>query len=62
MNKSIISYLLIFVFATKIQAQTNTEKQVNNVFNQLVLAYGNAKSAPQLQILNEKMPQKTPAF
>ena len=62
MNKSIISNLLIFVFATQIQAQTNTEKQVNNVFNQLVLAYGNAKSAPQLQILNEKMPQKTPAF
>ncbi|WP_143394671.1 tetratricopeptide repeat protein [Flavobacterium branchiophilum] len=62
MNKPIISYLIIFVFATQIQAQTNTEKQVNNVFNQLVLAYGNAKSAPLLEIINDKKIQKTPAF
>jgi hypothetical protein len=61
MNKFLLTQILllqVFLF----HAQTNAEKQIKLVFDNLVLAYGNAKSAPQLIILDEKIIQKTPAF
>lgn len=61
MNKNLFILILLFqVF--QFQAQIKTEKQIKLVFNDLVLAYGNAKSAPQLIIIDEKIIQKTPAF
>jgi tetratricopeptide (TPR) repeat protein len=42
------------------QNKEKEEKQIKTVFNQLVLAYGSAKTAPQLSILQQK--QDRPAF
>jgi predicted Zn-dependent protease len=42
--------------------QVKPVEHVNTVFNKLVLAYGSAKSAPQLIILNENSKQNRPAF
>ncbi|MFA5299254.1 MAG: M48 family metalloprotease, partial [Lutibacter sp.] len=42
--------------------QVNTTKQIQTVFDQLVLAYGSAKTAPQLIILNDNVKRGRPAF
>lgn len=55
--------LLLSVFCgTCMVAQTSEHKQIKNVFNQLVLAYGSAQPAPELAIVSEKTLQKTPAL
>lgn len=41
--------------------QGKADKQIQSVFDQLVLAYGSAKSAPQLIVLNDKPKQIPPA-
>ena len=41
--------------------QNNAQKQFQNVFDQLVLAYGSAKPAPQLNIILNKPKQIAPA-
>ena len=38
------------------QSDTNTEKQVRLVFNQLVSVYGSAKPQPKLEFVKEKLP------
>lgn len=41
--------------------QSNTEKQITTVFNQLVSTYGSAKTAPQLEIVFDKPKKIKPA-
>ena len=41
--------------------QNSEEKQIRSVFDQLVVAYGSAKSAPQLLIVSNKLNQISPA-
>lgn len=55
-------YCLVLVclfFSSALFPQSNSKKQIQIVFDQLVLAYSNAKSAPQLFVVAE---QKTPAL
>jgi hypothetical protein len=61
MNKNLLLVILLFQI-TLLRAQSNPESQIKLVFDDLVLAYGNAKSAPQLIVIGEKIIQKTPAF
>lgn len=61
MNKNFLLVILLFQI-TLLRAQSNPESQIKLVFDDLVLAYGNAKSAPQLIVIGEKIIQKTPAF
>jgi tetratricopeptide (TPR) repeat protein len=63
-KKKSFAFLFVFVMASafSVHAQKNAEFQINAVFNQLVAAYGSAKSAPQLVVLKDKPKQKTPAF
>ena len=57
-NKSVL-ILACFLFSVTLFAQSNAKKQMEIVFNQLVSAYGNAKSAPQVIFVSD---QKSPAF
>ena len=57
-NKSVL-ILACFLFSVTLFAQSNAKKQMEMVFNQLVSAYGTAKSAPQVIFISD---QKTPAF
>jgi len=43
------------------QTNNNSETEIQQVFNKLVLAYGNAKSPPELRILTTGELQKSPA-
>lgn len=60
-SKTYLAVTFLF-FSISLVAQSQTKKQIQTVFNQLVLAYGNTKSAPQLIITSDKVLQKTPAF
>lgn len=57
MNKVFI-FLLVLMISLNLNAQNN-EVQITKVFKKLVNAYGNAKTAPQLEIKKEK--QSSPA-
>jgi len=63
-QKKIHVFLFAFVLGSisPADAQKNADIQINKVFNQLVTAYGSAKSAPQLVVLKDKLQQKSPAF
>jgi hypothetical protein len=63
-KKKSMAFLFVFLMGCvfTLQAQKNAEVQIKAVFNQLVTAYGSAKSAPELSILKDKLKQKTPAF
>ena len=53
--------LLFWVMSILSYGQTNADKQIRSVFDQLVLAYGNAKSSPQLIILKNQSRPIPPA-
>ena len=56
MNKPTI-YLLLSIFISNIciaQKATESSQQIEEVFNNLVLAYGSSKTAPELSILSGK--------
>ena len=53
--------VLFWAISIASYSQTNTEKQIQSVFDQLVLAYGNAKSSPQLIILQNQSKPIPPA-
>ena len=57
-NKNVL-ILTCFLFSVTLFAQSNAKKQMQMVFNQLVSAYGTAKSAPQVIFVSD---QNTPAF
>ena len=42
--------------------QTSSKKQIEQVFNKLVLAYGNSKAAPKLMYFQETVKATTPAL
>lgn len=54
--------LLFWVVPVMSYGQTHAEKQIQSVFDQLVLAYGNAKSPPQLSVIQGQSKQITPAI
>ena len=60
-RKNSQAFLLVFFigYFFSAQAQNNAEVQIRTVFNTLVSAYGNAKSAPKLEIMPTI--QKSPA-
>lgn len=61
--KNKVYILSVFLFCSfGLFAQSNEKQQIETVFNQLVLAYGNAKPAPLLLLLEDKYLQKPPAF
>lgn len=62
MNRKYFMLLMLLSGIISLQAQTNTDKQIKSVFDNLVQSYGSAKSAPQLIVDGEKLIQKTPAF
>lgn len=62
MKNKIYVITILWFSSFNLLAQTSEKKQIENVFNQLVLAYGNAKSTPQLIINSDKALLKTPAF
>lgn len=53
--------LLLCGMSFLIFGQGQTDKQIQSVFDQLVTAYGSAKTAPQLIIVNNKPKQIAPA-
>lgn len=59
MNKLLI--IIVLIWSNFIVAQKQNNLQIENVFNALVLAYGNPKAPPQLVIINEKNKQSSPA-
>jgi len=54
-------FLLFNIDTTFSQSGINAESSIKEVFNKLILAYGNAKASPDLIILNEGKLQKSPA-
>ena len=56
MSRSFNLFLLIFMTSNLIFGQSNatTEKAAKDVFNNLVLAYGNAKTPPKLKIIENQ--------
>lgn len=58
------TFLLVFILGCifTLQAQKNAEVQIKTVFNQLVTAYGNSKSAPELIFMKANPKPETPAF
>lgn len=60
LKKVLILFFSMMSFFMFGQNKEKEEKQIKTVFNQLVLAYGSAKTAPQLSILQQK--QDRPAF
>ena len=63
-QKKSLVFLLVFAIGSffSVQAQHNAEVQIRTVFNQLVAAYGNTKSAPMLEFMNVTQKPTTPAF
>ena len=63
-QKKSMAFLLVFMFASifSVQAQHNAEVQIKAVFNQLVTAYGSAKSAPELEFMKAIPKPGTPAL
>jgi hypothetical protein len=63
-QKKSLAFLLVFMLVCSFsaQAQHNAEVQIKAVFNQLVTAYGSAKSAPELQFMKANPKPETPAF
>ena len=63
-QKKNLAFLLLFMLVCSFsaQAQHNAEVQIKAVFNQLVTAYGSAKSAPELQFMKANTKPETPAF
>lgn len=59
--KNLIFISLLFFSANILAQQNNSEKHITNVFNKLVSAYGHAKSAPKLKIINASAKLNTPA-
>ena len=62
MKNSIYLVAILWFSNFNLLAQNSEKKQIEGVFNQLVMAYGNAKSTPQLIVIADKTLQKTPAF
>lgn len=68
MNRSIqnnlkLSTTLILAFISFFSmGQTHTEKQIESVFKNLVLAYGNSKAAPKLAYFKKEAIKTTPAL
>jgi tetratricopeptide (TPR) repeat protein len=54
--------LLFWVVPVICYGQTHAEMQIQSVFDQLVFAYGNAKSPPQLRVIQGQSKQVTPAI
>ncbi|RTZ05705.1 hypothetical protein [Flavobacterium sp. GSP6] len=63
-QKKNLAFLLVFMLVCSFStlAQHNAEVQIKAVFNQLVTAYGSAKSAPELQFMKANTKPETPAF
>jgi tetratricopeptide (TPR) repeat protein len=63
-QKKSLAFLLVFMFGSifSVQAQHNAEVQIKNVFNQLVTAYGSAKTAPELEFMKANPKSATPAL
>ncbi len=61
MNNTITCFL-VFTFFINVKAQHNTKVQIKIVFDQLVTAYGSAKSAPELTFMKANQKPETPAF
>jgi hypothetical protein len=59
MNKLLT--FVVFFLSNFLIAQNHHEQQIENVFNTLVLAYGNPKTPPRLIIINDKTKQSSPA-
>ncbi|WP_162342690.1 hypothetical protein [Cyclobacterium salsum] len=57
----IVLVLLCWVISFLSYGQANPEKQIQSVFDQLVLAYGNAKSPPKLLVIHGTGKQALPA-
>lgn len=63
-KKKSLAFLLAFLLGCviSVQAQKNAEIQIKTVFDQLVTAYGSAKSAPDLTFMKANPKPETPAF
>ncbi len=63
-QKKSLVFLLVFAIGSffSVQAQHNDEVQIKTVFNRLVMAYGSAKSAPELTFMKANPKPETPAF
>lgn len=61
-QKMFFLWLFIFIESSLVHAQKNAQLQIKTVFDQLVVAYANAKTAPQLQFMNTNPKPETPAF
>ncbi|WP_428224856.1 tetratricopeptide repeat protein [Flavobacterium sp.] len=62
-NNLKLSTTLIFAFISfSSVGQTHTEKQIESVFKNLVLAYGNSKAAPKLAYFKKEAIKTTPAL
>lgn len=63
-TKKSLAFLLVFAIGSifSVQAQHNAEVQIKTVFDQLVTAYGSAKSAPELTFMKANLKPETPAF
>lgn len=62
MSKSTYIVFLTFFFCTSIKAQSNAEKQIKEVYNNIVTAYGSAKPAPKLLFYPNDKKALTPAL
>jgi tetratricopeptide (TPR) repeat protein len=63
-KKKSLALLLVFMIGStfSVQAQHNAEVHIKTVFNQLVTAYGSAKSAPELEFMKSNPKSTTPAL
>lgn len=63
-QKKSLAFLLCFVIGSifSAQGQKNAEVQIKSVFNQLVTAYGSAKSPPELEFMKAIPKPGTPAL
>lgn len=61
-NKIHQFFIVCIISLSSLQAQTNAETQIKSVFNQLVIAYGSPKSAPELSFMKTNPIPTTPAF
>ena len=62
-NNLKVSITLILVFISFFSmGQTHAEKQIESVFDNLVLAYGNSKAAPKLTYFKKETIKATPAL
>ncbi|HSD07660.1 hypothetical protein [Flavobacterium sp.] len=63
-QKKSLAFLLMFIISPVffVHAQNNAEIQIKAVFNQLVMAYGSSKAAPELQFMKSSPKPTTPAL